>query len=61
MSESVSALGGASHEGFVRAEDMGLRAMITLRGDLASAKLRKAVKGATGLDMPGAAPDRGGG
>ncbi|RKT34655.1 sarcosine oxidase subunit gamma [Roseovarius halotolerans] len=52
MSESVSALGGASHEGFVRAEDMGLRAMITLRGDLASAKLRKAVKGATGLDMP---------
>src|SRR6056297_1848096 len=52
MSEAVSALDGASHEGFVRVEDMGLRAMITLRGDLASVKLRKALKAAAGADLP---------
>lgn len=32
---------------------MGLNGMITLRGDLSSAKLKKAVKEACGVEMPG--------
>ncbi len=52
MSEPVSAMAGASHDGIVRVEDAGLHGMITLRGDLSSAKLKKAVKAAVGADVP---------
>ncbi len=53
MSNSVSALNGASAEGFVAIRDMGLQGMITLRGDLSGPKLKKVVKSVTGGDMPG--------
>ena len=49
---AVSALNGATHQGFARVEEAGLHGMITLRGDLASAKVKKAVKEATGQDVP---------
>jgi sarcosine oxidase subunit gamma len=52
MSKAVSALDGASFDGFVKVEDTGLRGMITVRGDLASKALAAAVKLATGADMP---------
>ncbi|HAR53986.1 MAG TPA: sarcosine oxidase subunit gamma, partial [Roseovarius nubinhibens] len=43
MSDAKSALPGARYEGFVKLREMGLQGMITLRGDLASAKLAAAV------------------
>jgi sarcosine oxidase subunit gamma len=49
---AVSALNGATVQGFARVQDAGLQGMITLRGDLASAKVKKAVKEATGQDIP---------
>lgn len=52
MSEAVSALNGASFEGFAKVEDTGLRGMITLRGDLASTEMAAAVVAATGAKMP---------
>ena len=52
MSDIVSALPGAVYEGFVRVEELGLRGMITLRGNLASTKLKAAVKDATGQVVP---------
>jgi sarcosine oxidase subunit gamma len=52
MSRAVSALGGVSHSGFADVAEAGLRGMITLRGDLSSAKLKKAVKAATGTAVP---------
>jgi sarcosine oxidase subunit gamma len=52
MSEAVSALGGVSHKGFADVAEAGLKGMITLRGDLGSAKMKKAVKAATGTAMP---------
>jgi len=52
MSNAVSALQGAEYEGYVTVREMGLRGMITLRGDLASTPLKKAVKAATGFDVP---------
>ena len=52
MSEPVSALNGASFEGLVTLQDRGPTGMITLRGDLAEAKLRKAAEKATGCKMP---------
>jgi len=54
MSNTVSALNGASAQGFVTIRDMGLQGMITLRGDLETAKLKKATKAASGGDMPSA-------
>jgi sarcosine oxidase subunit gamma len=45
-------LNGASAEGFAQVRDMGLQGMITLRGDLSAAKLKKAAKGAAGAEMP---------
>ncbi len=54
MSKAVSALEGVSHKGFVKVAEAGLRGMITLRGDLASAKMKKAVKAATGTAVPAA-------
>ncbi|WP_284163476.1 sarcosine oxidase subunit gamma family protein [Frigidibacter sp. SD6-1] len=52
MSEAVSALNGKSSSGFATVSEAGLQGMITLRGDLKSAKLKKAVKAATGVDVP---------
>ncbi len=52
MSKAVSALQGASYQGYVTVEELGLRGMITLRGDLASAKLKSAVKVAAGVAVP---------
>ncbi len=52
MSKAVSALGGVSHKGFATVAEAGLRGMITVRGDLASAAMKKAVKAATGTAVP---------
>ncbi|QGX98787.1 sarcosine oxidase subunit gamma [Roseovarius faecimaris] len=52
MSEAVAPLNGAKYEGFVSLRAMGLQGMITLRGDLSDAKLKKAVKAATGQAVP---------
>lgn len=53
MSETrTSALPAARHEGFVTVAEAGLQGMITLRGDLRSAAVAKAVKDATGSDLP---------
>ena len=52
MSDPVSAMAGASFDGFVRVSDAGPCGMITVRGDLCSAKLRAAVTKAAGTDMP---------
>lgn len=53
MSNPVSALAGASFDGFARVEEAGLCGMITIRGDLSSAKVKKAAVNATGTEMPG--------
>jgi len=53
MSEAVSAMQGAVYQGYVEVREMGLRGMITLRGDLSSAAVKKAVKDACGVDVPG--------
>lgn len=53
MSKAVSALQGAVYQGYVEVREMGLVGMITLRGDLSSAKMKKAVKDACGVDLPG--------
>lgn len=52
MSNAVSALQGASYTGYVEVEEMGLRGMITLRGDLSDARLKAAVKAAVGVAVP---------
>jgi sarcosine oxidase subunit gamma len=52
MSKPVSALQGAVFKGSVTIKDTGLQGMITLRGDLSSDALAKAVKAATGVAMP---------
>lgn len=52
MSKAVSALQGAVFKGSVTIKDTGLQGMITLRGDLSSDVLAKAVKAATGVAMP---------
>ncbi|WP_138933336.1 sarcosine oxidase subunit gamma [Roseovarius arcticus] len=52
MSNTVSALNGASAQGFATVTDMGLQGMITLRGDLSASKLKKAVKAAANGEMP---------
>ena len=52
MSNAVSALQGASfNDGNAEVRELGLRGMITLRGDLSDKKLIKAVKTIVG-DMP---------
>ncbi|MCK8462628.1 sarcosine oxidase subunit gamma [Aliiroseovarius sp. S1339] len=53
MSNAVSALQGASFDGYCKVEEAGLVGMITLRGDLSSEGVTKAVKTATGAEMPG--------
>ncbi len=52
MSEAISALMGASSQGYVTVQEAGLRGMITLRGDLASPKLTGAVTKLTGVACP---------
>jgi sarcosine oxidase subunit gamma len=52
MSNAVTALNGANYQGLATIADQGLTGMITLRGDLASAGIKAAVKSATGLDVP---------
>ncbi|MGV6812298.1 MAG: sarcosine oxidase subunit gamma [Brevirhabdus sp.] len=53
MSElATSALSGAQFNGLALIEDAGLCGMISLRGDLAAAAVKKAVKAATGLQLP---------
>ena len=52
MSNAVSALDGKAYAGIADITEAGLQGMITLRGNLASAKMKKAVKAATGCDMP---------
>lgn len=52
MSNTVSALGGKTYSGIASVTDTGLRGMITLRGDLASSKMKSAVKAVTGLGLP---------
>ena len=52
MSNAVSALQDAVFKGSVTIKDAGLQGMITLRGDLSSDALAKAVKTATGVAVP---------
>lgn len=54
MSKTVTALNGASFSGLVDVNDAGLIGMITLRGDLGSAAMAKAVKAVTGTKLPAA-------
>lgn len=53
MSKPVSALDGASYQGFAKVEEIGPLGMITIRGDLNASAVKKAVTGISGLDMPG--------
>ncbi len=52
MSNAVSALQGEAHTGFATITEQGLRGMITLRGDLSAAPMKKAVKALTGSGVP---------
>ncbi len=52
MSDPLSALAGARYAGLATIEEAGLQGMITLRGDLSSKTLQKAVKAATGAAVP---------
>ena len=52
MSEPQNALGGATHTGLISITESAPRGMITLRGDLESAKLKKAVKAVAGCTVP---------
>mmetsp|Transcript_29498 Transcript_29498/g.57885 ORF Transcript_29498/g.57885 Transcript_29498/m.57885 type:complete len:188 (+) Transcript_29498:1299-1862(+) len=54
MSETVTALNGATWTGGIATiTEAPLQGMITLRGDLSAAAVKKAAKVATGMDMPG--------
>lgn len=54
MSNLISALDGVvDAHGIAKIEEIGLQGMITLRGDLANAKVKKAAKDVAGVDMPG--------
>lgn len=53
MSDLVSALNGATYQGFVEVKEVGLRGMITLRGDLASVDIKNVATGLGGVDFPG--------
>ncbi len=56
MSEAVSAMNHARHEGLALVQEVGLQGMITLRGELSSRAFRAAATGAGGVRMP--APGR---
>lgn len=53
MSDAVSALGGATFEGFATVREIGPMGMISLRAKVGTAGLDKAVKAAVGVTMPG--------
>lgn len=53
MAEPQSALPGAACEGIVAIRETGAQGMITLRGDLASEKMKQALSTATGAAVPG--------
>lgn len=53
MSEPVGALGGADFAGLVRVTELPARGMISLRGDLAAAKLKKSASDLAGVGFPG--------
>ena len=53
MSDAVSALSGASFEGFAKVREIGPVGMVTLRAKPDVAGLAEAVKAATGCDLPG--------
>ena len=52
MSNAVSALNGKASTGEVAVRDMGLRGMITLRGDLSSKALKAVCTKLTGVQFP---------
>jgi len=52
MSNAVSVMAGAEFMGAVLLKDAGLKGMITLRGDLSTGGMAKAVQAAVGLEMP---------
>lgn len=52
MSDAISALAGARSSGMVEIAEAGLKGMITLRGDLSSGAIAKAVNDATGAAIP---------
>lgn len=54
MSDAVSALNGRVAEGDVSVREMGLRGMVTLRGDLSDKALAKVCKSLTGMELPAA-------
>ena len=49
---AVSALNGASFEGFASVRELGLRGMIAVRGDLSSPQMAQAVRDAAGVGVP---------
>ncbi len=54
MSETAqSVLNGKTAQGLVRVEEVGLRGMITIRGDLSKSRLKSAASGVAGVDFPG--------
>ena len=53
MSEAISALDGATYEGFCTVTEAGRVGMVTIRGDLAEDGFARAVISVTGLEMPG--------
>ncbi len=52
MGFEVSALDGATSNGFAKVSEMGLRGMITLRGDFADRKFKSTVKKIMGTAIP---------
>ncbi|MEO1919402.1 MAG: sarcosine oxidase subunit gamma family protein [Paracoccaceae bacterium] len=52
MSNAAFILNGAAFEGAVTVTEAGLRGMITLRGDLGSEAMEKAVKASVGVALP---------
>jgi sarcosine oxidase subunit gamma len=54
MSNAVTALGGEVRVGEITVAETGLHGMVTLRGDLASPAVAKAVKAALGVALPDA-------
>lgn len=53
MAEAASVLAGARYEGFVSVAEAGLHGMVTLRGNLASDAVARALRGAVDLGVPG--------
>lgn len=52
MPKAASALPGAEYQGYVSVKEAGLRGMITLRGDLGSAEMARAVSDVSGCEFP---------